>query len=609
MSAKPQYTFQQYASTRLYTGACAYSPNGRLIAHVANTTGQFNLWTMPSGGGLARQLTAFADNTVRGLGWAPDSQQIVFTADQNGDEFHQVYLIDASGGWPQAITNAPQAQHHLAVQPFSPDGGLLAYSANDRDATHMDVIIRDLATGETTRPFPHDGQFYGMYWSPDGRFLTAVNVIGNTHFTMYLYDRMTGEVRPVGEHTIPAKSEPQAWDPTGSGFYFLGDAERDFMALGYYELATGHTFWVVSPQRDIEAAAISMDGGKLLWLVNEDGASVLKGRDLTSGQDLELPALPYGQVDGLSLRRDGVRLAVVIAQATEAANLYEMNLKPGRGRARLKPLGQSMLGGVPAKTMIEPERIAYPTFDGRDIPAWLYRPKGRGPFPVVLSIHGGPQAQERPRYNYNGLYQYLLHRGFGILAPNIRGSTGYGTSYEKLIERDWGGAELKDIEHAALYLRSLKWVDANRIAVFGGSFGGFATLSAISRLPEYWAAAVDLVGPSNLVTFVSSVPPHWKPMMKAWLGDPDDDRAFLVERSPITYVDRIRVPLLVIQGAKDPRVVKAESDQMVERIRARGGEVQYYVDEHEGHGTTRRENAIKWMGMAADFLVDHLLDE
>jgi dipeptidyl aminopeptidase/acylaminoacyl peptidase len=243
------------------------------------------------------------------------------------------------------------------------------------------------------------------------------------------------------------------------------------------------------------------------------------------------------------------------------------------------------------------------------IPAWLYRPKGAGRFPVVLSIHGGPESQERPRYNYNGLYQYLLSRGFGILAPNIRGSTGYGISYQKLIYRDWGGAELGDIEHAAKYLQTLDWVDANRIAVFGGSFGGFATLSAVTRLPQYWALGVDIVGPSNLITFVNSVPPHWRSMLRTWVGDAEDDHDMLVERSPITYVDQIRVPMLVIQGAKDPRVVQAESDQMVERIRKNGGDVRYYVDENEGHGATRRENSIKWMGMIADYIEEYLLDE
>ncbi|HEX2907522.1 MAG TPA: prolyl oligopeptidase family serine peptidase, partial [Phototrophicaceae bacterium] len=288
-----------------------------------------------------------------------------------------------------------------------------------------------------------------------------------------------------------------------------------------------------------------------------------------------------------------------------ASCLYELNLQTGE----LLLLGQSMLGGVDPADMIEPELIEYPTFDGRMIPAWLYRPRGQGPFPVVLSIHGGPEAQERPTYAYNGLYQYLLNRGFGILAPNIRGSTGYGISYQKLIHRDWGGAELKDIEHAAQYLQSLEWVDSNRLAVYGGSFGGFATLSAVTRLPEYWALGIDLVGPGNLITFVDAVPPFWKRFMTKWVGDPVADRDFLIERSPITYVEKIRVPLLVIQGAKDPRVVKAESDQMVARIRARGGDVRYYVDEEEGHGATRRENAIKWMRMVSEYLEEYLLDE
>jgi dipeptidyl aminopeptidase/acylaminoacyl peptidase len=210
---------------------------------------------------------------------------------------------------------------------------------------------------------------------------------------------------------------------------------------------------------------------------------------------------------------------------------------------------------------------------------------------------------------YNGLYQYLLSQGFAILAPNIRGSSGYGITYQKLIHRDWGGAELKDIEAAAQYLCVQDWVDTNRIAVFGGSFGGFATLSAVTRLPEYWAVGVDLVGPSNLITFVDSVPPFWKRFMTEWVGDAEEDRDMLIERSPITYVDNIRCPMLVIQGANDPRVVQAESDQMVDRMRAKGLEVEYYVDPEEGHGAARRKNAVRWMQMVSEFLDHHLMDE
>jgi dipeptidyl aminopeptidase/acylaminoacyl peptidase len=188
----------------------------------------------------------------------------------------------------------------------------------------------------------------------------------------------------------------------------------------------------------------------------------------------------------------------------------------------------------------------------------------------------------------------------------VRGSTGYGSTYQKLIHRDWGGAELRDMEHAALYLRGLPWVDPARLGVFGGSFGGFATLSCVARLPEYWAAAVDIVGPSNLLTFVRAVPPAWKRLMKGWVGDPDEDAEMLRERSPITYVENVRAPLLVIQGANDPRVVKPESDQMVERLRELGRTVEYMVFEDEGHGFTKTANMLKALKATAEWLEKHL---
>jgi dipeptidyl aminopeptidase/acylaminoacyl peptidase len=225
---------------------------------------------------------------------------------------------------------------------------------------------------------------------------------------------------------------------------------------------------------------------------------------------------------------------------------------------------------------------------------------------VVLSIHGGPEFQERPAYNYNGLYQYLLSRGVGVLAPNVRGSTGYGTAYQKLIHHDWGGDELKDFVYAHRYLVAQEWVDPDRIGVYGGSFGGFATLSCVSRLPGRWAAAVSIVGPSNLVTFASAVPPTWRRLMAEWVGDVETERDFLLARSPITYADDIDTPLFVIQGANDQRVVQSESDQIVERLRERGVDVRYDVYPDEGHGFAKRANEAKALSDAAEFLIGYL---
>ncbi len=606
-----KYHFMQFASTRLYAGVVAYSPDGKQIAHVNNATGQFNLWTIPSGGGMPRQLTSYTDNTVRSVAWRPDGAEIAFLADQNGDEQHQVYTIPARGGWAEALTAKLDAQHILSSEAYSPDMKTLAYAANDVNPANMEIILRDLTTGETRRPFPSGGAMYApVSWSPDGRYLLGFKQASNTETDILLLDTQTDQVINATAHEGDVIFAPGPWTRDSAGFYLVTNKGREFNGLAYYRLAEGAWDWVETPDHDVEQLVLSHDGRVLLWSLNEGGTSKLYGRDLTTGAALSMPDLPLGVVDGLDINPDATRAALVFVSPTEATNLYEIDLKTGDMTAR----GQSMLGGVDPDDMVLPELIEYPTHDGRMIPAWLYRPKvgstdGAGKFPVVLSIHGGPEAQEQPRYAYNGLYQYLLNRGFGILAPNIRGSSGYGITYQTLIHRDWGGAELGDIEHAAKYLRSLDWVDANRIAVFGGSFGGFATLSAVTRLPEYWALGVDIVGPSNLMTFVKSVPPHWRSMMRNWVGDPEDDEALLIERSPITYVDQVRAPLLVIQGAKDPRVNKAESDQMVERMRKNGGDVRYYVDENEGHGTTRRENAIKWYTMIADYIVEYLLDE
>lgn len=598
-----KYRFEQFAATRLYYPTVGYSPDGKQIAHVHNATGQFNLWTVPSGGGYPRQLTAYTDNTVRNFAWSPDGSRLLIQADQNGDEQHQIYSVGAQGGWPEALTNKLDAQHNLGK--WSPDGKTFAYCANDQNPANMDVILYDVETGETRRPLPAGQLYEPAFWSKDGRYLTVVDIFGNTDQNILLLDVQTNECVNTTPHEGEVIFFPGPWNPDGSGFYIVTNAGREFTGLAFYRLADQKWDWVETPDHDIEQLDISRDGRVLVWAVNEGGASKLYGRNLQTGEPLNLPNLPLGVISGMELSPDGSRLALVFVTPTAASCLYELDLATGE----LQMLGQSMLGGVDPNDMIEPELVQFPTFDGRAIPAWLYRPRGEGKFPVVLSIHGGPEGQERPTYAYNGLYQYLLNRGFGILAPNIRGSTGYGISYQKLIHRDWGGAELKDIEGAAKYLQSLDWVDSNRIAVFGGSFGGFATLSAVTRLPEYWALGVDLVGPANLITFVKAVPPFWQRFMKQWVGDPEEDAAMLVERSPITYVDNIRVPMLVIQGAKDPRVVKAESDQMVERIRARGGDVRYYVDEEEGHGATRRANAVKWMKMVSEYLEEYLLDE
>jgi dipeptidyl aminopeptidase/acylaminoacyl peptidase len=599
------YRFEQFTAVRR-TLDLVFSPDGKEVAYITNTSGQFNVWKQAVKGGWPWQLTAFEENAARTVAWSPAGESLLIAADRHGDEFHQIYRLSIAGGWPDVLTSADKVQHNFSSDGWSKDGRYLAYACNGRNPADMDVMLLDLETNEHTMLLGGGANYFPASWSPDGKQLLIVKFNSNTDQDIFLFDVEAKGAKHLTPHEGQIVHSPGAWSPDGSGFYLVTDAGREFKGLVFYNLVKGAYKWIETPEWDIEDGALSEDGHLLAWTVNEDGYSRLFVKDVRTGEPLELPQLPRGVISGVKFSPDGRRLGFYINHPKHINDLYLLELEKGK----LTRLTYNMLGGLSEEALIEPELVRFQSFDGRKIPAFLYKPRGASPsekVPAVLSIHGGPESQERPVYAYSGFYQYLLNRGIAVLATNIRGSTGYGKSYQKLIHRDFGGNDLQDFKAAADYLRSLDWVDGKRLGVFGGSYGGFATLSCATRLPDYWAAAVDIVGPSNLVTFAKAVPPFWKRMMKEWVGDPDEDRDFLMQRSPITYVDQLNCPILIIQGANDPRVVKNESDQMVARLKSLGRTVEYVVFDDEGHGFTKRANELKAWRATADFLEKHLL--
>src|SRR5581483_2848010 len=466
--ARKSPPFEQFMAYRRFSGALAFSPDGSQLYFVSNMSGQFNLWSVGIEGGWPTQLTAFTEDTVRTLGVSPRDGTIAFCADHDGDEFHQLYLLDPDHGWPEKLTDAPQVQHFVGGDAFSPDGTQLAYAANARTPTDMEVWVRDLASGETRSLFGE-----GMFavpgpWSPDGTKLVINELRSNSDLSLHLFDLESGVATEVTPHTEEGIYAAGPWKPDGSGFYFLSDEGREFRGLAFYDVASGSYEWVETPEHDLEEVAASADGRILAWLVNEDGYERLRLRDTATGDDLPAPELPDGarpHLTGfqppLALARDGSRGAVILSGPRQPPDAYVFEIDDGTSHA----VTQSWIGGgFGAEELGEVELISYPTFDGRDIPAWLYRPRDTSAaVPAVLAIHGGPEAQERPVYS--PLYQYLVSRGIAVLATNIRGSTGYGKSYQRLIHRDWGGGDLKDWDHAAQWLRAQDWIDADRIGV------------------------------------------------------------------------------------------------------------------------------------------------
>lgn len=600
MSRTPQHSFEQFFSTKRLHPTCDFAPTGQSIAYVADYTGYYNLYRQDLGSAEPQQLTDSKHLAPNLVVWAPDGY-IYFLADQDGDEQSNLYRIPEGGGSVEPLTKNPGAQYvSLKV---SRDGGALFYTGNPITPTEGHLFRRDLATGEERLLGGGPGLWSIGYQSSDGRYLTVTQALSRTNVRLHLWDSVSGRLTELSEGEPAARRVAGPWALTADSFLFLSDEAGEFSQGYRYHLANASKERIIAPEWDVVALFGTKDGRTYGFVTNEQGYFRTTLVDSQSGAQFPAPKeLQDGVVDEAVLAPNGKQLALILNRPTQPAELLLWDLTTGT----VTCLTDCLEGRLDPAQMIAPELVTIPGPD-HPIPAWLYQPSGLAPgeqVPVLLSFHGGPEAQELPIWE--PLYQYLLDQGIAVLAPNIRGSNGYGKRYQYLIYRDWGGGDLRDMEACAQWAAAQHWTKPSGLAVFGASYGGFAALSCATRLPSYWACAIDFCGPSNLVTVAKSLPPSFKPRLKGWLGDPEEDREFLLARSPITYVDQVRCPILIVQGAQDPRVVQAESDQMVEALRARGIPVEYLLFPDEGHGLAKqvnRERALKVMG---EFLLKHL---
>ena len=588
-----------------YAYAGRFAADGRYLACVADLAGVPQVWAVKPGGWP--ELLVAPPDRAQTLYLGPRSGQLVVGADVGGNEHTQLLYVEAAGQPWRDLTDDAAHIHNFGS--FSPDGTTISYAANTRSTRWFDIYVRDLQSGETRRVLEHDSSNRAGPFSPDGRWLVVVRSFASSHQELWLLDLEQGEpprllTRPGAE----AVYEHAGWSPDGRWLYCLSDLERELAAPARIDVTSGHLEWVTEPELEVDETALDPTGRCLAYALNDDGEARIVVRTLSSGAERTVSGLPPGALyaywqSALAWDSAGQQLAISWTASQASPNVFVWNAIGGDAARQVTKAGslEADVSQLPV-----PEHVRYPSFDGREIPALFYAPSDASrPGACVVFVHGGPEGQYRP--TFQPIVQYLVSSGFAVLAPNVRGSTGYGRTYIHLDDVRKRMDSVADLAHSVYWLRDTGRADPHRIAVYGGSYGGFMVLAALTNYPDLWAAGVDLVGISNFVTFLENTGPWRRHLREAEYGSLENDREFLEEISPINKVDRIRAPLLVIHGANDPRVPIGETEQMVARLRALGRTVEFLRLEDEGHQIAKLKNKLVAYPMAADFLRRHLM--
>ncbi len=591
----------QYSRSASFAG---WTPDGRLtISTRFGNTNQMHIVDKPMG---ARRQITFFDEPINGGSWSPTGARkgMVYTRDSGGDENFQLEYLDPASADPIRLTDG---RGRAGTGVWSPDGTKYAFPWTVKTGVNTDIYVED-PLDRMTPAMVYEAAETGWDvsdWSPDGKLLMLVRFISANESYLYVYDPSTREKREIEPSKTKAARGGGVFSKDGKGIYFTSDLGSEFLTLRYADLATGkvtpltdHVNW------DIDTLELSRDGRYLAYVVNEDGASRLGVMDLEKRADLIPPKLPFGVIGSIGFDPDSKRLAFSIQTPGEPYDAWVWTLADG-GFERWT---QSEIGPLDATKLLAPSLVHYPTFDKvdgkpRQIPAWVYKPAGAGPHPVLISIHGGPEGQAQPAFSIS-TQQWAVELGYAVIHPNVRGSTGYGKTYVALDNGMKREDSVKDIGALLDWIGTQPDLDAKRIVVIGGSYGGYMVLASMTHYNDRLRGAIDIVGISNFVTFLESTAEYRRDLRRPEYGDERDPkmREFLQKISPLNNVDKINKPMLIVQGQNDPRVPVTESEQMVAKIRANGGEVWYLVGLNEGHGFAKRDNIDYYQWAVAMFL-------
>ncbi|MBA3776222.1 MAG: S9 family peptidase [Betaproteobacteria bacterium] len=574
-------------------GACwspTFSPDGTKVAFVSNMSGVPQVYVMPAAGGFPEQITAL-DDPVDEVDWSPNGETLAFAVAPGGGLNTQVYIVKPDGTGMRRLTDGGQDNNY--IDRWTDDGQILAISSNRRDPATTDSYFVDVAAGKMRMIAENKGVGGVNDVSRDNRFAVISRLMNRSDNNLFVIETASGKEAIFTSHEGPGSFGSACFTPDGRTIYFISNKDRDLLAFARVRLnpqGRPGEIELISAREDAEAASAVIDeaGTTLALLWNVAGKSELAFYDVKTGKVTPGPPLPAEIVTEMEFSNDGSRLALVATGANAPRDIHVLDMKS----KRFAQVTQSPHAGIDLAGMTRPELVRYKAHDGLDLSGWLYRAKDvTGPGPIVLSFHGGPEGQERP--GFNPTYQALVRRGISVLAPNVRGSSGFGKRFVNLDNGALREDGVGDIKATVDYVVGEKVADPQRIGIMGGSYGGYMVMAGLAEYPELFAAGANLFGVVNFETFFKNTQPWMAAISKVEYGNPETEAEMLRKLSPIHRVDRVRAPTIVLHGANDTNVPVIEAEQVVENLKRRSIPVEYVLFPDEGHGWRKTPNRIR----------------
>jgi len=591
------YTIEQFLDiTSVFGGT--FSPDNSKVLVISDENGIYNAYAVPVAGGEPEQLTDSSES-VTSAKYFPADERFVFESDQGGNELDHVYVRELDGG---VVDLTPGEGHKAMFLEWADDEQSFFLGTNERDSRFFDIYEVETDGYEKSLVYEdNEGLQYGGM-SPDKRYLALAKVHTDTDTDIFLHDRESGETTLLTPHEGEVSYGLADFGRDGKSLYLTTDEGSEFAYLVRLDLQSDEREVVLQPDWDVMYAYLSKNGQYMVVGINADARTEIRLFDGATMEAIDLPELADADVGSVTFSGDESMMSFYASSSRAPRNLYVYDFSgeaPRRLTTTLSP-------EIHEEDLVSAEVARFDSWDGMEIPGILYKPHGAAPdnkIPALVWVHGGPGGQSR--IGYSGLIQYLVNHGYAVYAINNRGSSGYGKTFFKADDRKHGSEDLDDCVASKQMLIDTGWVDADKVAIIGGSYGGYMVLAALTFRPEEFAAGVDVFGISNWVRTMESIPPYWESFRQALIlemGDPVEDREYLESISPLFHSEKIVRPLMVLQGANDPRVIQAESDDIVEAVRANGVPVEYVVFEDEGHGFRKKENKHRAYKGIKDFL-------